>query len=76
MSVNFRLSAILMLGQRNVFCRKRIQKFKKETAMEETVDINILITPRNGVRKIMQPIRRTSGPATRMRKWNQFNQFR
>ena len=76
MSVNFRLSAILILGQRNVFCRKRIQKFRKETAMEETVDINILITPRNGGRKIMQTIRRRSGPATRMRKWNKFSQFR
>ena len=42
---------------------------------KETVDIDILVTYRNGERKIMQPIRITSGPTTSMTKWNQFNQF-
>ena len=46
-------------------------------ARKETVDIEILITSRRTVdRKIMQPIRITSVTATRMRKWNQFRQFR
>ena len=44
-------------------------------ARKETVDIDILVTYRNGERKIMQPIRITSGPTTSMTKWNQFNQF-
>ena len=43
---------------------------------KETVDIDILITPSNGDRKVLQPIRITSGPATRRTKWNQFMQFR
>ena len=37
---------------------------------------DILIQSRNGYRKIMQPLRIMSGPATRMRKWNQFSQSR
>ena len=45
-------------------------------ARKETADIDILITSRNGDRKAMQPIRITRGPATRIRKWNQFSQFR
>ena len=44
--------------------------------MKETVDIDILVTSRNGGRKIMQPIRIISKPLSRMRKWNQLIQFR
>ena len=38
--------------------------------------IDILITSRNGHTKIIQPIRIINGPAARMKKWNQFSQFR
>ena len=42
---------------------------------KETVDIDILVTFRNGDRKIMQSIRITSRPPSRKRKWNQLSQF-
>ena len=45
-------------------------------ARKETVDIDTLITSKNGDKKIMQLIRITSEPATRRSKWNQFIQFR
>ena len=35
----------------------------------------LLIASRRGDRKIMQPIRITSGPPARMRNWKQFSQF-
>ena len=75
MSMNSRLKAIYIIGQRKAFCEQRIPE--PSCAREETVDIEILITSRRkGDRKIMQPIRITSETATRMRKWNQFSQFR
>ena len=40
---------------------------------KETVDIDILITSRNGDRKIMESIRITKGDSIRIRRWNQFN---
>ena len=55
-------------------CRQRIPEPRR--ARKETVGIDILITSRNCDRKIMQPIRITSGFATRRRKWNQFIQSR
>ena len=45
-------------------------------ARKETVDTDILLTSRNCYRKIMQPIRVTSGLATKLRKENQLSQFR
>ena len=36
----------------------------------------ILVTSRNGVRKIMQSVRITSRPLSRLIKWNQLSQFR
>ena len=39
-------------------------------AAKETVYIDILMTSRNGDRKIMQPIRITSEFTTRLRTWN------
>lgn len=45
-------------------------------ATKKTVDIHILVIPRNGDRKIMQSTRITSGPSTRIRKVNKFSQFR
>ena len=44
-------------------------------ATKETVDIGVLVTSRNGDRKIMQFIRITSRPPSRIRKWNHFKQF-
>ena len=74
-SINSRLKAIYIIGQRKAFCGQRIPE--SSCARKETVDIEILITSRRkGDRKIMQPIRITSVTATRMRKWNQFSQFR
>ena len=40
------------------------------------VDIDMLITSRNGDRKILQYIRITSRTPSRIKKWNQLSQFR
>ena len=52
MSVNSGLKAIKIIGQRKAFYRQRIPEFS--CARKETVDTDILVTPRNGDRKIMQ----------------------
>ena len=44
--------------------------------MKVTVDIDILVTPKNDDRKIMQSIRIMSTAVSRIRKWNQLSQFR
>ena len=44
--------------------------------MKDTVGIDVLVTSRNGHRKIMQSIRITSRPPSRTSKWNHLNQFR
>ena len=72
MSVNSRLKATKMIGQRKAFYRQRISE--SSCARKETVDIDILVTSRNGDKK-MQSIRITSRPPSRKRKWNQLNQF-
>ena len=46
---------------------KSFVESKSSCAWKETVDTDILITSKNGNRKITQLIRRTSGSATRMR---------
>ena len=74
MSVNSRLKDTKITGKRKAFYRQRIPE--SSYARKETVDIDILVTSRNGDRKIMQPIRITSRPPSRIRKWNQFSQFR
>ena len=74
MSVNFGLKATKIIGQRKAFYRQRIPE--PSCARKETVDIDILVTSRNGDRKIMQSIRITSRAPLRIRKWNQFKQFR
>ena len=61
MSVNSRLKATKMIDQRKVFYRQRIPK--SSYVRKETVDIYILVTSRNGDRKIMQSIRITSRPS-------------
>ena len=58
MPVNSRLKATTIIGQRKAFYRQRIPEFSR--ARKEIVDIYILVTSRNGDKKIMQFIRVTS----------------
>ena len=73
MSVNSRLKATKIIGQRKAFYRQRIPESSCER--KETVDIDILLTSRNGDRKIMESIRIMSRPTSRKTKWNQLSQF-
>ena len=73
MSVNSRLKVTKIIGQRKAFYRQRIPE--SSCARKETVDIDTLVTSRNGDRKIMQSIRITSRPHLRKRKWNQESYF-
>ena len=68
MSVNSRLKATKITGQRKAFYRQRIPG--SSCARKETIDIDILVTSTNGDRKIVQSIRITSRPPTRIRKRN------
>ena len=74
MSTDSRPKDTKIIGQRKAFYRQRIPE--PSCARKETVNIDILVTSRNGDRKIMQSIRITSRPPSRIRKWNQFSQFR
>ena len=65
--------ATKIIGQRKAFYRQRIAE--PRCARKETVDIDILVTSRNGDRKIMQSIRTMSRPNSRKRRWNQLSQF-
>ena len=47
MSVNSRLKATKILGQRKAFCRQRISE--SSCAGKETIDIDIVVTSRNGI---------------------------
>ena len=58
MFVNSRLKATKIIGWRSTFYRQRIPE--SSCARKETVDIGILVTCRNGDRKIMQSVRITS----------------
>ena len=58
MSVNSRLKATKIIGQRKAFYRQRIPEFSH--TRKETVDIDILVISKNGDKKIMQSIRITS----------------
>ena len=71
MSVNSGLKATKIIGQRKAFYRQRIPE--PSCARKETVEIYILVTFRNGDRKMMQSIRITSRPPSRKRKWNQLS---
>ena len=73
MSVNSKLKATKVIGQRKAFYRQIIPG--SSCARKETVDIDILVTSRNGNRKIMQSIRITSRLSSTKRKWNQLSQF-
>ena len=55
MSVNSRLKAIQIIDQREAFYRQKILEFS--CAKKYTAEISILITSRNGDRKIMQFMR-------------------
>ena len=65
MSVNSRFKATKIIGQRKAFYRQRIPEFS--CARKETVDIDVLVTSRNGDRKITKSIRITSRPPSRKR---------
>ena len=73
MSVNSRLKATKIIGQKKAFYRQRIPG--SGYARKETIDIDVLVTSRNGNRKVTQPIRIMSRPPSRKRKWNQLCQF-
>ena len=73
MSVNSRLKATKITGQRKAFYRQRIPE--PSCAKKEIVDIVIPVTSRNNDRKILQSIRITSRPTSRKRNWNQLGQF-
>ena len=66
MPVNSRLKATKIIGQRKAFYWQRIPE--SSCVSKETVDIDILVTSRNGDRKIMQSIRIISRPPPRIRK--------
>ena len=68
MSVNSRVIATKIIGQGKTFYWQRISQ--SSSVRKETVDIDILVTSRNGDRKIMQSIRITSRLSLRKRKWN------
>ena len=73
MSVNSRLKATKITGQRKEFYRQRIPE--SSCARKETLDIDNLGTSWNGEKKIMQSMRITSRPPSGKRKWNQSSQF-
>ena len=64
MSVNSRLKATKIIGQRKAFYRQRIPE--SSCARKETVDVDILITSSNCDRNIMQSIRMTSRRPSRI----------
>ena len=73
MSTNSRHKATKTIGQRKPFYKQRIPG--SICARKETVDIDIIVTYRNGDRKIMEYIRITSIALSRKKKSNQLSQF-
>ena len=65
MSANSRLKVCLDQTSNQTFYRQRIPECN--CARKETTDIEILLTSRNGDRKIMQSIRIKSRPTLRIR---------
>ena len=72
MSVNSRVN-VKIIGQRKAFYRQKVPE--SSCARKQTVDIDILVTSRNGDRKIIQSIRIMCRPSLRKRKWDQLSQF-
>ena len=66
MSVNSRLNTTKIIGQRKAFYKQRIPG--SSCAKKETIDIDVLVTSGIGDRKIMQSIRITSRPVSRIKK--------
>ena len=60
MSVNSGLKSTKIIGQGKAFYRQRIPEFSR--TRKEIFDIDILVTSRNGDRKVMQSFRITSRP--------------
>ena len=60
MSVNSRLKAIQVIGQRKAFYGQRVPELS--CARKETVDIDILVISKNGDEKVMQSIKILSRP--------------
>ena len=52
MSVNFRLKATKIIGQRKAFCRQRIPELSR--AGKEAVDKDVLVTSRNAIKSCNQ----------------------
>ena len=63
MSADSRLKATKIRGQRRAFYRQRIPE--SSSVRKETVAIDILVTSRNGYRKIMRSISIASRPTLR-----------
>ena len=74
MSVNSRLKATKIIDQKKAFYRQRITE--SSCARKETIDIDILVTSRNGNWKIKQSNRITRRHPSRIKKWSQVSQFR
>ena len=74
MSVDSRIKVTQIVSQMKAFYRQRI--LESSCARKETVDIDILVTSRNGDRKTMQSIKIRSRPTSRIKKWNQFGHFK
>ena len=73
LQLNSRLKATKIIGQRKPFYRHKIPECS--CARKETVEIDILVTSRSGDRKTIQPIRITSRPVSRIKKWKLFSQL-
>ena len=73
MSVISGLKATKIIGQRKTFYMQKIPE--SSSARKKTVDVDILVTSRNGDRKVIQSIRIMNRPPSGKRKWNQMSQF-
>ena len=73
MSFNSRFKATKITDQRKAFYKQRIPE--SSCARKEAIDIDVLVTSKNGDRKIMQSIRIMSIPPSRKRNRNQLSQF-
>ena len=72
MSVNSRLKTTEIISQRKAFYRQRIPE--SSCTRKGTVEIDILVTSKNGYREIMQSIRLMIRPPSRKGKWNKLSQ--
>ena len=73
MSFNSRLKTTKIISQRKALYRQRIPG--SSCVRKETVDIDILLTSRNGHRKNIHLMRIMIRLTSRKRKWNQLSQF-